>query len=81
MRDTRDEAPFTPPSRPAKDGSPKFGRLLVVLVLALLLSANIRQGWLRWGFAGVFSASAVFFDAYTRITADYLTYSGFISMV
>ncbi|QVM94430.1 sulfatase-like hydrolase/transferase [Pseudomonas sp. SORT22] len=55
--------------------------VLVLLVLALLLCANIRQAWLRWGFALVFSASAVFFDAYTRITADYLTYSGFISMV
>lgn len=58
-----------------------YGGVFVLLVLALLLCANIRQGWLRWSFALVFSASALFFDAYTRITADYLTYSAFISMV
>ncbi|MEM8514376.1 hypothetical protein RCH14_003721 [Massilia sp. MP_M2] len=44
MRDTRDEAPFTPPSPPANDGSPKFGRLLVVLLLALLLVVAITFG-------------------------------------
>ena len=44
MRDTRDESPFTPPSRPAGDGAPKFGRLLVVLVLALLLVVAITFG-------------------------------------
>jgi hypothetical protein len=44
MRDTRDEAPFTPPSRPTGDGTPKFGRLLVVLVLALLLVVAITFG-------------------------------------
>ncbi|QYX48491.1 sulfatase-like hydrolase/transferase [Pseudomonas tussilaginis] len=58
-----------------------FTGVFVLLVLALLLSANIRQGWLRWAWALGFSASALFFDAYTRITADYLTYSAFISMV
>ena len=44
MRDTRDELPFTPPSRPANDGAPKFGRLLIVLVLALLLVVAITFG-------------------------------------
>ncbi|CAK9889095.1 MULTISPECIES: sulfatase-like hydrolase/transferase [Pseudomonas] len=58
-----------------------FVGVFCLLVLALFCAANIRQGGLRWGLALVFTASAVFFDAYTRITADYLTYSGFISMV
>lgn len=52
-----------------------------VLLVALWLSANIRQGLVRWVFALGFFASAVFFDAYTRIMADYLTYSAFVSMV
>ncbi|MBV6287002.1 sulfatase-like hydrolase/transferase [Pseudomonas aegrilactucae] len=52
-----------------------------VLVVALWLSANIRQGVVRWCFALAFFASAVFFDAYTRVMADYLTYSAFVSMV
>ena len=58
-----------------------YAGVFVVLVVALWLCANIRQGLLRWLFAVAFSASAVFFDAYTRITADYLTYSAFVSMV
>jgi len=44
MRDTRDEPPFTPPSGPTGDGAPKFGRLLIVLVLALLLVVAITFG-------------------------------------
>jgi hypothetical protein len=44
MRDTRDEPPFTPPSRPTGDGAPKFGRLLIVLILALLLVVAITFG-------------------------------------
>ena len=44
MRDTRDEPPFAPPSRPTGDGEPKFGRLLIVLVLALLLVVAITFG-------------------------------------
>lgn len=58
-----------------------YAGVFVLLVAALWMCANIRQGPLRWLFAVVFSASAVFFDAYTRITADYLTYSAFVSMV
>jgi len=44
MRDTRDEPPFAPPSGPTGDGAPKFGRLLIVLVLALLLVVAITFG-------------------------------------
>ncbi|MHC6225747.1 sulfatase-like hydrolase/transferase [Pseudomonas sp. X10] len=55
--------------------------VFAVLVLALLLSAWIRLAALRWSVAVVFSASALFFDAYTHITDSYLTYSAFVSMV
>ncbi|MDD0973759.1 sulfatase-like hydrolase/transferase [Pseudomonas fontis] len=58
-----------------------YAGVFAVLVAALWLAANIRQTPLRWLFALAFFASAVFFDAYTSITADYLTYSGFVSMV
>jgi len=44
MRDTRDERPAAPPPRPTGDGAPKFGRLLIVLVLALLLVVAITFG-------------------------------------
>jgi phosphoglycerol transferase MdoB-like AlkP superfamily enzyme len=53
----------------------------LLLALGLWLAAQIRQGTLRWLLALLFFASGVFFDAYTRITASYLTYSAFISMV
>lgn len=39
MRDVQNERPA-----PADDGSPKFGRLLIVLVLALLLIVAITFG-------------------------------------
>ena len=52
-----------------------------LLALGLWLAAQIRLGLVRWALALLFFASAVFFDAYTRITASYLTYSAFISMV
>ncbi|MCU1720399.1 sulfatase-like hydrolase/transferase [Pseudomonas sp. 5P_5.1_Bac1] len=58
-----------------------YGGMFVLLALTLLAAAHIRQGALRWGLALVFFASAVFFDAYTRITNSYLTYSAFLSMV
>lgn len=58
-----------------------YAGVFLVLALGLWLAAQIRQGALRWLLAMVFFASAVFFDAYTRITASYLTYSSFISMV
>jgi len=44
MRDTRDERQPTPAPPPAGDGTPKFGRLLIVLVLALLLVVAITVG-------------------------------------
>ncbi|MGE7989974.1 sulfatase-like hydrolase/transferase [Pseudomonas sp. NPDC089554] len=52
-----------------------------VLLLGLLMAAWIRPGWVRWPLALVFAASALFFDAYIRITETYLTYSAFVSMV
>ncbi len=55
--------------------------VFVVLASGLWLAAQVRQGLLRWLLALVFCASAVFFDAYSRITATYLTYSAFISLV
>lgn len=58
-----------------------YAGVFVLLAAALWLAAQIRQGGVRWLLALVFFASAVFFDAYTRITASYLTYSAFISMV
>ncbi|MHA6195180.1 sulfatase-like hydrolase/transferase [Pseudomonas wadenswilerensis] len=52
-----------------------------ILALGLWLAAQIRPAWLRLAVALLMFASAVFFDAYTRITATYLTYSAFISLV
>lgn len=42
MRDTHDERPSPPAS--GGDGAPKFGRLLIVLALALLLIVAITFG-------------------------------------
>ncbi|MFJ2363227.1 sulfatase-like hydrolase/transferase [Pseudomonas sp. NPDC087697] len=58
-----------------------FGAMFVALVGALWLSAYIRQTLVRHLFALVMFVSAVFFDVYTRVTADYLTYSSFVSLV
>lgn len=55
--------------------------VFLMLAAGLWLAAQVRQGWLRWLLALLFCASAVFFDAYSRITATYLTYSAFISLV
>lgn len=55
--------------------------LFVVLLIALLLTAYIRQSLVRCIIALLFFTSAVFFDVYTRVTADYLSYSAFVSMV
>ncbi|MEE1889065.1 sulfatase-like hydrolase/transferase [Pseudomonas carassii] len=55
--------------------------VFAVLVVALLLTALTRPGWLRWLLALAFTVSAVFLDAYNRITDSYLTYSAFVSMV
>jgi len=55
--------------------------VFLVLASGLWLVAQVRPGVLRWLLALVLFASAVFFDAYARITASYLTYSAFISLV
>ncbi|MDY0962248.1 hypothetical protein [Massilia sp. CFBP9026] len=47
MRDTRGEDPLPqlPPSaQPSGDGAPKFGRLLIVLVLAMLVVVALTFG-------------------------------------
>ncbi|WP_095111615.1 sulfatase-like hydrolase/transferase [Pseudomonas sp. Irchel 3H7] len=58
-----------------------FGAMFLALTLALYLMAYIRQALIRHVFALAMFVSAVFFDVYTRVTADYLTYSGFVSLV
>ena len=58
-----------------------FGAMFVVLIVALFMTAYIRQTLVRHLFALVMFVSAVFFDVYTRVTADYLTYSSFVSLV
>lgn len=55
--------------------------VFAMLALALLLTAFTRPGWLRWALALAFTISAIFLDAYNRITDAYLTYSAFVSMV
>ena len=58
-----------------------FGAMFVVLVLALWLSAYIRQTLVRHVFALALFVSAVFFEVYTQVTDSYLTYSQFVSLV
>ncbi|MEX5666604.1 sulfatase-like hydrolase/transferase [Pseudomonas neuropathica] len=58
-----------------------FGAMFLALTLALYLTAYIRQTLIRHVFALAMFASAVFFDVYTRVTADYLSYSSFVSLV
>lgn len=58
-----------------------FGAMFLTLTFALLLTAYIRQTFIRHLFALTMFVSAVFFDVYTRVTADYLTYSSFVSLV
>ncbi|WP_285420089.1 sulfatase-like hydrolase/transferase [Pseudomonas sp. efr-133-TYG-5] len=58
-----------------------FGAMFLALTFALLLTAYIRQTFIRHLFALAMFASAVFFDVYSRVTADYLTYSSFVSLV
>lgn len=58
-----------------------FGAMFLALTLALHLTAYIRQTLIRHLFALAMFASAVFFDVYTRVTADYLNYSSFVSLV
>ncbi|MFW0889621.1 UNVERIFIED_CONTAM: sulfatase-like hydrolase/transferase [Pseudomonas sp. JL1] len=58
-----------------------FGAMFVVLVVALWMSAYIRQTSVRHLFALAMFGSAVFFEVYTRVTDSYLTYSQFVSLV
>ncbi|AVU76380.1 sulfatase-like hydrolase/transferase [Pseudomonas rhizophila] len=58
-----------------------FGAMFVVLVVALWMSAYIRQTFVRHLFALAMFGSAVFFEVYTRVTDSYLTYSQFVSLV
>ena len=58
-----------------------FGAMFLALTLALYLTAYIRQALIRHLFALAMFVSAVFFDVYTRVTADYLSYSSFVSLV
>ncbi|WP_332769537.1 sulfatase-like hydrolase/transferase [Pseudomonas koreensis] len=58
-----------------------FGAMFLALTLALYLTAYIRQALIRHVFALTMFVSAVFFDVYTRVTADYLRYSDFVSLV
>ncbi|MGE8147401.1 sulfatase-like hydrolase/transferase [Pseudomonas frederiksbergensis] len=58
-----------------------FGAMFIVLTAALFMTAYIRQPLIRHLFAITLFVSAVFFDVYTRVTADYLTYSSFVSLV
>ncbi|MGN8124458.1 sulfatase-like hydrolase/transferase [Pseudomonas sp. 22082] len=58
-----------------------FGAMFLTLTFALILTAYIRQTFIRHLFALTLFVSAVFFDVYTRVTADYLTYSSFVSLV
>lgn len=58
-----------------------FGAMFLALTFALYLMAYIRQTLIRHVFALAMFVSTVFFDVYTRVTADYLTYSGFVSLV
>jgi hypothetical protein len=58
-----------------------FGAMFVALTVALFMTAYIRQTLVRHVFALAMFVSAVFFDVYTRVTADYLTYSSFVSLV
>ncbi|TWC12274.1 MULTISPECIES: sulfatase-like hydrolase/transferase [unclassified Pseudomonas] len=58
-----------------------FGAMFVALVVALWMTAYIRQTLVRHLFALAMFASAVFFEVYTRVTDSYLTYSQFVSLV
>ncbi|WP_207264469.1 sulfatase-like hydrolase/transferase [Pseudomonas sp. GW101-3H06] len=58
-----------------------FVGVFVVLTVALFMTAYIRQTLIRHLFALAMFGSAVLFDVYSRVTADYLTYSSFVSLV
>ncbi|WP_447789765.1 sulfatase-like hydrolase/transferase [Pseudomonas farris] len=58
-----------------------YGAMFVVLAVVLFMTAYIRQTLIRHLFALAMFASAVFFDVYTQVTAGYMTYSSFVSLV
>ncbi len=58
-----------------------FGAMFLALTFFLYLTAYVRQALIRHAFALTMFVSAVFFDVYTRVTADYLRYSDFVSLV
>lgn len=58
-----------------------YGGMFVVLTIALFMTAYIRQTLVRHLFALALFGSAIFFDVYTHVTASYLTYSSFVSLV
>lgn len=55
--------------------------LFAVLLACLLLAAYTRPAALRWVYALALYGAAVFFDAYHRVTVEYLTYSQFVSLL
>lgn len=58
-----------------------FALMFVALVVALWMTAYIRQTLVRHLFALAMFVSAVFFEVYARVTDSYLTYSQFVSLV
>ncbi|SEM52795.1 Phosphoethanolamine transferase for glucans (OPG), alkaline phosphatase superfamily [Pseudomonas sp. ok272] len=58
-----------------------YAGMFTLLALTLWLCAYIRPTLVRHLFAVVMFCSAVFFDVYTRVTAGYLTYGSFVSLV
>ncbi|MCE0459857.1 sulfatase-like hydrolase/transferase [Pseudomonas uvaldensis] len=58
-----------------------FALMFVALLVALWMTAYIRQTLVRHLFALAMFVSAVFFEVYVRVTDSYLTYSQFVSLV
>jgi hypothetical protein len=51
------------------------------LTACLLLAAYVRNPALRWGYAVILSASALFLDSSERILGDHLSYDAFINLL
>ncbi|MFC0712052.1 sulfatase-like hydrolase/transferase [Azorhizophilus paspali] len=58
-----------------------FAGMFAVLLVALWLTAHIRSAPVRYLFALLFFASTLFFDVYTQVSAEYLTYGTFVSLI
>jgi glucan phosphoethanolaminetransferase (alkaline phosphatase superfamily) len=58
-----------------------YSVMFVVLTLVLLCASYIGNTVLRYTFAVLFFLSAVFLQVYMSVTADYMTYSSFISLI